>query len=431
MKVHVVALVLILGLSCSRGPEVDDIAVSFVKLGLALGEHDADYVDAYHGPKEWRDEAKAQKKSLDGILQSAHELRTTLYKKAPGSDEMEKLRYDHLTKMLGALIARTEILLGRNLSFDEEAEALYDASVPVFPESHFQEVIAELDRELPGAGPVHERYEMYRQAFIIPKEKLDTVFKTAIAESRKRTLQHISLPDSESFDLEYVNNKSWSGYNWYQGNSRSLIQINTDLPIYIERAIDLGAHEGYPGHHVYNVLLEKNLLKDRGWIEFSIFPLFSPMGLIAEGSANYGIDVAFTLDERIQFERDVLFPLAGLDPTRVEQYHRIQELVGKLSYAGNEAARGFLNKITTREDAVRWLMNYSLMSQQRAEQRVKFIEQYRSYVINYNLGKDMVKGYIESRGGTSGNPKQRWTEFARLLSMPLLPSAIAPKAEKE
>ena len=115
--------------------------------------------------------------------------------------------------------------------------------------------------------------------------------------------------------------KSWSGYNWYQGNYRSLIQVNTDLPIYIDRAIDLACHEGYPGHHVYNALLEKHLVRDRGWVEFSVYPLFSPQSLIAEGTANYGIEVAFPGDERLAFERDVLFPLAGLDPSRRDEYY--------------------------------------------------------------------------------------------------------------
>src|SRR4029077_1061160 len=123
----------------------------------------------------------------------------------------------------------------------------------------------------------------------------------------------------------------------------SLIQVNTDLPIYIDRAIDLACHEGYPGHHVYNSLLEKNLVKDRGWIEFSVYPLFSPQSLIAEGSANYGIDVAFPGSERITFERDVLFPAAGLNPARAAEYNEVQAVVDRLSYAGNEAARRYLN----------------------------------------------------------------------------------------
>ena len=29
---------------------------------------------------------------------------------------------------------------------------------------------------------------------------------------------HIALPAGEQFTLEYVTGKSWSGYNWYQGN---------------------------------------------------------------------------------------------------------------------------------------------------------------------------------------------------------------------
>lgn len=82
----------------------------------------------------------------------------------------------------------------------------------------------------------------------------------------------------------------------------------------IDRAIGLGCHEGYPGHHVWNVLVENELLVGKGWVEFSIFPLFSPYGLIAEGSANFGIDLAFPGVENIEYAREILFPLAGLDP---------------------------------------------------------------------------------------------------------------------
>ncbi len=127
---------------------------------------------------------------------------------------------------------------------------------------------------------------------MIPKARVDRVFQEAIRGCRQR-MSIVALPTEESFRVEYVTGKSWTGYNWYQGNFKSLIQVNTDLPIYIDRAIDLACHEGYPGHHVYNALLEKNLVKDRGWIEFTVYPLFSPQSLIAEGTANYGIEVAF------------------------------------------------------------------------------------------------------------------------------------------
>ena len=189
--------------------------------------------------------------------------------------------------------------------------------------------------------------------------------------------------------------------------------MNTDLPIYVDRAIDLACHEGYPGHHVYNVLLEKNLVRDRGWVEFSVYPLFSPQSLIAEGTANFGIEVAFPTPERLEFERRVIFPAAGLDPARAAEYYEVLALVDRLSYAGNEAARRYLNGEIDAKGAADWLERYGLYSPPRAEQRVRFIDQYRSYVINYNLGKDMVARYIEAHGGTAATAK-RWQVFERL-----------------
>jgi hypothetical protein len=257
---------------------------------------------------------------------------------------------------------------------------------------------------------------------VIPKERLAAVFAAAIEGCRARTLEHIELPAGESFTLEYVTDKSWSGYNWYQGNFRSLIQINTDLPIYIDRAIDLACHEGYPGHHVYNVLLEQHLVRERGWREHTVYPLFSPQSLIAEGTANYGIDVAFPDDERRRFERDVLFPAAGLDAGRVDEYYEILALVEQLSYAGNEAARRYRDGVIDAAAAAQWFETYALYSAERAAQRVRFVDQYGAYVINYNLGKDLVASYVERRAGDDS--QLRWREFAKLISSPRLPSAL-------
>ncbi len=200
--------------------------------------------------------------------------------------------------------------------------------------------------------------------------------------------------------------------------------MNTDLPIYIDRAIDLACHEGYPGHHVYNALLEKHLVRDREWMEFTVYPLFSPQSLIAEGTANYGIEVAFPAAERLGFERDVLFPLARLDAGRAKDDYDTMALVDQLSYAGNEAARRYLDGEIDAKAAVDWLERYALMPRARAEQRVKFFDQYRSYVINYNLGKDLVRVFVEQRTRKDAAPTRKWREFAALLSSPRLPSTL-------
>ena len=407
----------------TRGMDV--VAQAYVKLVLAMGTHDADYVDAYYGPPEWRKEVESRKLTLDEIAQQATKIRAQVSSLTPSSDEMARLRREYLDRQLSSLLARVRMLKGERLSFDEESKALYDAVAPTHPESHFKQILEKLDKRIPGSGPLHSRYESWRRPFIIPKDRLDGVFQTAIKACRERTARHLTLPANESFTVEYVTNKSWSGYNWYQGNYRSLIQVNTDLPIYVDRAIDLACHEGYPGHHAYNALLEKHLVRDRKWVEFSVYPLFSPQSLIAEGTANFGIDVAFPGAERVEYERNVLFPAAGLDPARASDYYEVQALTEQLSYAGNEAARRYLNGEIDAAAAAKWLEEYALMGAGRAKQRVRFFDQYRSYVINYNLGKDMVKRFIESRGGTADNPQRRWQEFERLLSSPRLPSGLS------
>src|SRR5450631_2164965 len=318
-------------------------AERYVKLVLGLGEHDSDYVDAYYGPPQWREEVRATKPGLDHIHAAALALREELRGSTRPVDRMDELRHIYVLRQTDALVTRAEMLKGRKMSFDEESKALYDAVAPHNDEPYFQRLNAQLETELPGTGALTSRLEAFREQFVITRERLDSVFKTAIDACRAITQQRMDLPPGETFTVEYVNNKSWSGYNWYQGNFRSLIQVNTDLLIFIDRAIDLACHEGYPGHHVYNTLLEKNLVRDRNWPEFTVYPLFSPQSLIAEGTANYGIEVAFPGQERIAFEREVLFAAAGLDASRAADYYKVQALVDRLSYAGNEAARRYLN----------------------------------------------------------------------------------------
>lgn len=407
---------------------MNDIAAQYIRLVLAVGQHDPDYVDAYYGPPALKDAVAKEKPSLEAIAATAAALLARIPPTPPAASpgdadaELVQLRQEYLRRQLQSLASRVGMLRGTVLTFDDESRALYDAVAPEHPGTFFDAALRELEPLLPGDGPLVDRYDRFRKDFVIPTDRLSRVFERAIEECRGRTLAHIALPAGESFRVEYVTGKSWSGYNWYQGSYHSLIQVNTDLPIYVDRAVDLACHEGYPGHHVYNVLLEKHLVRDRGWTEFTVYPLFSPQSLIAEGTANYGIEVAFPGAERTAFERDVLFPLAGLDPLRVEVYYRVQDLVGKLSYAGNEAARRYLNGAIDRAQAVDWLTRYALMSRPRAEQRTRFMDQYRSYVINYNLGKDLVQTYVDSQ--SAGSSERRWDAFARLISSPRLPSGL-------
>jgi hypothetical protein len=402
-------------------------AETYVRLVLALGRHDTNFVDAYYGPPEWRAEAESAGWALPDINKRAAVLEVDL-RRLPAIDastpdaELVRLRRAYLARQLGALRARVAMLQGRRFPFDEESRELYDAVAPRNDEATFQAVVDAIGAKVGGTGDLAPRYAAFKQAFVIPPGKLDAVFTAAIAECRRRTLAHIALPAEETFTVAYVKDKPWSAYNWYQGSYKSLIEVNTDLPVFIDRAIDLACHEGYPGHHVYNALLEKHLVRDRGWQEFSVYPLFSPQSLIAEGTANYGIEVAFSDAERRAYERDTLFPLAGIDPTRVDEYYDVMALAKRLSYAGNEAARGYLDGRMDATRAADWLVRFAMNTPGQAAQRVKFFDTYRSYVINYNLGEDLARAYVERHAGD--DPARRWQVFAGLLSSPRLPSGL-------
>ncbi|MGB5848108.1 MAG: hypothetical protein WBH40_06455 [Ignavibacteriaceae bacterium] len=408
---------------------MNEIAEQYVKLVLEIGLYKPGYVDVYYGPEEWKP-VELSKQEIDTSLTNAlnskaDELLNKLealndYK----ATEMESLRYRFLSKQLLSVKGMIFIISGGTFPFDKEAQILYDAEPPNFTTEHFQKIINELDNIVPGSGNLSKRLNGFKNQFIIPPEKLDTVFTKAINECRRRTLKHITLPEEENFEVKYVNDKPWGAYNWYKGNSFSIIEVNTDLPIQIEKAVDLAAHEGYPGHHVFNILLENNFFKENGWVEFSIYPLYSPASLIAEGTANFGIQVVFPGDERVKFERDVLFPLAGLNPDNTDLYYHILELTEDLDYAGNEAARNYLNGNWTRERAVEYLEIYQFFSNERAEKKLDFIDYYRSYVINYNLGEDIIKNYIEKNGGTADDPEKRWEVFEQLLLTPQTASGL-------
>lgn len=404
---------------------IDALAREYVLLSLEIGEKEEGYIDAYYGPPDIEAQAKANaaKVSLAELAQETRALQAKVAALPGEGDSLEHRRVRFLAAQLTAATTRLKMMQGEKLSFAEEAKGLFGVVPDLKPLSAYDPVLAKIETLVPGDGPLADRVESFQDRFNIPAGRLKPVFDAAIAECKRRTLQHISLPKHESFKLEFVTGKSWSGYNYYKGNAHSLIQVNTDLPIRISRAVDLGCHEGYPGHHVLNALLEEKLTKGRNWIEFSVYPLYSPQSLIAEGSANYGIDLAFPSDEQLKFEAATIYPLAGLPAAEAAKYLALTKAMKDLAGARFTIARDYLEGRIDRARAVELSQKYQLQSKERAEKSLDFTDQYRTYVINYGLGQDMVRAYVEAAGT---DPKARWDRMEKILSEPTLPGDLRP-----
>lgn len=404
------------------GDPFADIAPAYVKLVLRVGEHEDGYVDAYYGPPEWQAEAKADKGTIAALKAEAERLIAATDAVPDRSlAALSRQRKAFLAAHLRAVRYRLDMIEGRRDPFQVEAMALFGARPDLKPLSYYDPVLERIERTLPGDGPLSDRVDFWRNRYAIPKDRLEPVFRAAIAECRARTRRHIRLPESEAFTLEFVTGKSWSGYNWYQGRSQSLIQVNTDLPIFISRALDLGCHEGYPGHHAHNVLLEDRLVRGQGFVEFSVYPLFSPLSLIAEGTSNYGVDLAFPDEARLNYEASVLYPLASLDPATAPAYSALNKVLDDLAGARMTIAADYLDGRIDKETAIRLTQKYQLVSRARAEQSVAFTEHYRTYVINYGLGEEMARRYIRNQ---AYEPWGRWRAMERVLSRPTLPADL-------
>lgn len=243
---------------------IADISDAYVRLTLEAGTHEAEYVDAYYGPPALQAAATANPRSLAQLIAAARVLTAAIDGTLPSIKvESDRRRAVALRGMLIAADTRLQMLQGRTFAFNDEAQGQFATVPDLKPLAHYDAILASLETLIPGNGPLAARVDAFNERYVIPKDRLQPVFDAAISECKRRTAQFINLPAGETFVMEFVTGKPWSGYNYYKGNYKSLIQINTDLPIRISRAVDLGCHEGYPGHHVLNLMVEEQMARKK------------------------------------------------------------------------------------------------------------------------------------------------------------------------
>jgi hypothetical protein len=341
-----------------------------------------------------------------------------------GAEKHVALRHNFLLSHTSSMAAVSRMRSGETLRFDEESKALYGFVAPSFPREHYQGAMQKLNALLPGEGPLHERYQVYRQQFRIPEDKVKAVIRAGLDACRERTRQHMAMAEGENFTLEFVTGQPWSAYNWYLGNGQGLIQINVGRPKYLGTSIGLGCHEGYPGHHLFSTMLDYEYRQRRGWVEFSVLPLFSPQGIIFEGSGDLASRVAFPGDERTAFLRDVIAPIAGLENVDFDTLSAVREAMHELRYAGIEAARHYLDGDWSKEQTIEWLTTYALVGPESIDAWFGFTARYRAYRINYTLGEDLVTDFVRARN-PDADPEGDWQALAELLSLPPTPALFA------
>ncbi|MDT8398821.1 MAG: hypothetical protein RQ899_09420 [Pseudomonadales bacterium] len=380
-------------------------AREYTMLALGLDLQKDGEVDAWFGPSAIAEEAQGQRRSLDDILASVQALGAEVV--AVGGDPQTAGRRQALKQKIEHLATVTAIATGRiKLDFVGELQQLYGIS-PALEARNHPLILDELDALLPGRGSLAFKVASFQNSMVIPADRRQAVFEAALAECRRRTLEHWDLAASESLSLEWTRDVP-AAWHEYLGNNHSKLRINALTVALISQSVDLACHEGYPGHHAQFVLMDNAVELP---VEDSVVLLKSPGSVLREGAANYGIDLAFPSGERLAFERDVLFPLAGLPADKAATNLRIHQLVTQLSSAAIPVIQEYYDGNIDFNAASFRLEREAMFTSPLAV--LEFVNDYGTYSMGYTLVRNLICRYGHPRHGESS-----WKMLKQLLVQP-------------
>lgn len=406
-----------------NAPTLDDYGRSYLQLVLEIDKHIDGYIDAYYGPAELKTAVTAtDKQDPAALLDDMVQLQAAI----PQADPQ---RADYLTAALRAIDCTVRMLNGEQFAYADEVAWLYDISPEPVAENRFEAAHRELDTLLPGRGSLAERIEARRQRYFVHKEQILPLLELARAETRRRTAELVDLPDDEGVEIRLAANQPWGAYNWYLGNGRSLIELNTDVPTSALGLVSTFAHEGYPGHHTESLLKEMRLYRQKGYAEQAAMLLHSPAAVIAEGIATHAVDIIFPDDSPGQSHHvwtcDVLLPQAGIETEETAvQMARIAQASDQLRYVSGNAALRYHSGELSQAQTIDYIQTYGLATPERAAKSFGFLSHplFRSYIFTYTQGYDLIEQAANGKVTNTGPDKT--ILFRRLLTEQILPSQL-------
>jgi hypothetical protein len=393
---------------------MDQIAQSYLLLALYLDRHVEGFVDAYFGPPKLKAQAQAgEPRSLGALADDARQLLA-----AVEASDYDPQRRDFLCRQVRAMTAVIRNLSGQHLGFIEEVELYFDITPGMTHEAVFAAAHEELDRLLPGDGALFDRLVAWRKRLEMAPDRIMPVFELARQETRRRTLAFFDLPEGEELSLRLVKDQPWAAYNWYLGDLRSRIELNTDLPARASSAVPLLAHEAYAGHHTEHAIKEAALYRSHGRAEHCIQLLLAPECVLSEGIADSALDVIWDREDRAAFLRDELYPAAGLPDIDVGLQMQIEQASRALRSVVGNAALLLHRDSRPPGEVQRYVEQWGLSTPKEAVQSMKFIQNplFRSYIFNYAMGQDLLAPLLAGPTAVAN--------FRRLLSEPFTPTQI-------
>lgn len=380
-----------------------DVVERYLRLGLRLGRHVDGLVDFAYGPAaELRATVDAEERiAPTSLAEEAEALLTDL-----DASDLAAQRRAWLVELAGGLRAYAGVLAAEPIGYAEEVERCYGVRPAHVDEAVFAAAHARLDGLLPGAGPLGERLERWRETQAVPPERLRDASDGLTTLLRERTRALVGLPEGEELDVDFVGGEPWLAYNYYVGGLRSRVAFNVDLPFYAGELVDTLAHEAYPGHHTEHAWKERTLVDERGYAEEAAAFVPTAAAIVSEGVAEVARDLVADPETAAAAEallRDLGIPYDAGESRAIAS---AREALGAVS--GNAALLLHEHGATV-DEARAYLVRWALMAEPRAERAVAFLTDptWRAYVSTYTVGRRLCRAWT---GGDASRFRQLLTE---------------------
>jgi hypothetical protein len=394
---------------------VSDVVERYLELGLRLGRHVDGFVDAYYGPPDLAARVDAEPVQPPARLAGDAARLVADLDAGRGDGAVDPARRRWLRAQVRGLHTSARKLAGEAIGYLDEVEQCYGVRPDAVPDDRFAAAHRRLDEVLPGTGPLRERMIAWREAHAVPSDLLQPAIRSLADDLRERTGRLFGLPAGEHVEWVFETGKPWSGFNYYEGGLRSRVAINVDLPVLSLSLGHLVAHEAYPGHHTEHTRKEVGLVRQRRWLEESIFLVGTPQCTLAEGLADLGAEVVLgRRPEPVVAEH--LAPLGVRYDAEVAA--AVAEASESLSWVRSNAAVRLHDQGASADDTVAYLERWALLPRARADKALTFMTDptWRAYSHCYTEGLRLCRAHVD------GDPSR----FERLITEQMVPADLVP-----
>ena len=390
----------------------DDLVVRYLELGLRLGRLLDGLVDAYYGPPELK--LRVDNEPAPDPAKLAQDARHLIAELDAGEGALDAHRRRWIRGQARGLLVTAQRFAGETIGFLDEVEQCYGVRPTRVEEDEIAAAHRRIDAVLPGSGSLSDRLITWREAQAIPRDKIEPAIHSLADDFRERTNRLFGLPEGEHIDFDLVENEPWAGFNYYLGDLRSRVVINTDLPVLSTSLGHVVAHESYPGHHTEHSRKEAGLARRHGQLEETIKLVGTPECLLSEGLADLGLEVIVP-----EHRYDVV--AAHFRPLAIPYDAEIAKAVAEAGELLGNAVRGNVALLlhddgADADTAVTYAERWGLLPRNRAEKVVQFQTDptWRAYIFCYIDGLRLCRRYVDGDAA----------RFGRLITEALLPEDL-------